>query len=1055
MSFAEEYQKVYRQLNPEQKVAVDTIEGPVMVIAGPGTGKTQILGARIGKILLDTDAGPENILCLTYTDAGAVAMRRRLLTFIGPDAYKVQVFTFHAFCNEIIQNNLSLFDKQSMDPVSDLERIEILKRLIDQLPKGNPLKRYRGDVYYEMSNLQGLFSAMKREGWTPAFLEERIDAHIRNMESDEEFLYKNSRAGKWTKGEKKPAYFTELERMDKLRAAIGEFNRYQEAMRRANRYDFDDMINWVNGAFQENQALLADYQERFQYILVDEYQDTSNSQNNLIELLVSYWENPNVFVVGDDDQSIFRFQGANLENMEEFASRRIRDNMTELVVVLTRNYRSTQPILDAAEALIERNQERLVRKMEGLSKKLESAHPERSGDMPAPQLHEYLSMRHEMTGIVDQIGALIAGGASPRQIAVIYRENKYGEELARVLQLRQIPFYSKRRLNLLQIPFARHVITILRYLDAESQLPFSGDALLFEILHFPFFQIGAMDIARMSVAVTERKYKESYSLRQHLYERARSVPADLFTPPVNPDIRKVSACLEQWLKDLHNLTLQQLFERVIREGGILSYVIGSPEKIWLMKVLTALFDFIKEENQRNQDLNLGSLVETFDLMASNGLPISITQLEGNDQGVNLLTAHGSKGLEFRWVFLAGCNKEYWEGKRKPSRGYALPNTVFRTAEKGSDAEELRRLFYVALTRAEVFLNLSWSRFRADGKELEKTVFIEEIREREPLPVEQIEVPEEALMDLEALRFQEGMAPEIGAVEEAFLKPLLDRFVMNVTALNNYLYCPLQFYYQSLIRIPSGKSEAAEFGVAAHFALRRLFEKMQASPDKRTFPSKHVFLQDFDWWLVRHRESFTREGFARRTEYGHEVLGNFYDTHVNAWPTVTLVELNVKAVMDDIPLKGQLDKLEFSGREVNVVDYKTGDPDKALPKLKPPGEKIPDGGDYWRQAVFYKILLDNAPSRNWEVVSTEFEFVEPDGKKQYIRRKVPITPADIGTVKSQVRRVWERVQARDFYTGCGKPDCHWCNFVKENRLAVALHEVMGDEPQGELPGDGES
>src|SRR6202012_2934347 len=171
----------------------------------------------------------------------------------------------------------------------------------------------------------------------------------------------------------------------------------------------------------------------------------------------------------------------------------------------------------------------------------------------------------------------------------------------------------------------------------------------------------------MSVAVTERQYKESYSLRQHLYERARSVPADLFTPPVNPGIQKVSAFLEEMLKDIHELTLQQLFERVIREGGILSYIIGSGEKIWLMQVLTALFDFIKEENQRNQDLSLRSLIEVIDLMSSNGLPISITQLEGNDQGVNLLTAHGSKGLEFRWVFLAGCNKEYWEGKRKASK----------------------------------------------------------------------------------------------------------------------------------------------------------------------------------------------------------------------------------------------------------------------------------------------------------------------------------------------------------------------------------------------------
>jgi DNA helicase-2/ATP-dependent DNA helicase PcrA len=161
--FAEEYDR----LNKEQRKAVDTIEGPVMVIAGPGTGKTQILASRIGKILLETDASPENILCLTYTDAGVVAMRRRLLHFIGPDAYKVSICTFHAFCNDVIQDNLSLFEKTSLDPVSDLEKIQLFKELIDSFPKNHPLKRYRGDVYFEINNLQSLFSSMKREGWTP------------------------------------------------------------------------------------------------------------------------------------------------------------------------------------------------------------------------------------------------------------------------------------------------------------------------------------------------------------------------------------------------------------------------------------------------------------------------------------------------------------------------------------------------------------------------------------------------------------------------------------------------------------------------------------------------------------------------------------------------------------------------------------------------------------------------------------------------------------------------------------------------------------------------
>src|ERR1700741_5042469 len=186
----EQFNSVYNNLNEQQKRAVDTIEGPVMVIAGPGTGKTQILGARIGKILLDTDVLPGNILCLTYTDAGAVAMRKRLLSFIGPDAYKVNIYTFHAFCNDIIQENLSLFEKTVLDPISDLEKIDLFKQLIDGFPKNHPLKRYRGDVYFEIRNLQQLFSNMKREGWTPEFISQKIDEYLADIPNRDEFVDK-------------------------------------------------------------------------------------------------------------------------------------------------------------------------------------------------------------------------------------------------------------------------------------------------------------------------------------------------------------------------------------------------------------------------------------------------------------------------------------------------------------------------------------------------------------------------------------------------------------------------------------------------------------------------------------------------------------------------------------------------------------------------------------------------------------------------------------------------------------------------------------------------
>ena len=238
--------------------------------------------------------------------------------------------------------------------------------------------------------------------------------------------------------------------------------------------------------------------------------------------------------------------------------------------------------------------------------------------------------------------------------------------------------------------------------------------------------------------------------------------------------------------------------------------------------------------------------------------------------------------------------------------------------------------------------------------------------------------------------------------------------MNVTALNNYLKCPLQFYFQNLVRVPSGKSEATEFGSAVHYALEKLFSNMQATEQ---FADKQQFIKDFEWFMHRHRESFTKEAFSRRMEYGNEVLGNYYDQYLNNWNKIVAVERTIRnVVVEGVPLKGKLDKLEFDGKTVNVVDYKTGDIDKALIKLKGPTEEYPNGGDYWRQAVFYKILVDHYEQKNWKVVSTEFDFIEPDKKKIYRKEKILISQENIRTVEHQIKTVWQKIQNRELYTG---------------------------------------
>ena len=1032
--FAEEYER----LNEKQRLAVDTIEGPVMVIAGPGTGKTQILASRIGKILLETDASPENILCLTYTDAGVVAMRKRLLQFIGPDAYKVNIYTFHAFCNDVIQENLSLFEKTALDPISELEKIQLFKELIDSFPKNHPLKRYRGDVYFEVNNLKSLFSNMKREGWTPEFINGKIDEYMAGLPFREEFIYKR-KYKEFAAGDlKKDKIEDANERMERLRAAVGEFDRFQQLMRKKNRYDFDDMINWVIKAFEENKNLLANYQEKYQYILVDEYQDTSGTQNKLVELLISYWDKPNVFVVGDDDQSIYRFQGANVENMLDFASNYKEDLLT---VVLTNNYRSTQPILDISKTIINENKERLVEKIPGLSKELFSSNTLIKHLTNKPLIREYDTQRQEMIGIAKQIQDLVAQQVSPGRIGIIYKENKYGEELAQYFKLLNIPVYSKRHLNILELPLAQKIVLVLKYLASEHDKTYSGDEMLFEILHVDWFAIPPIEIAKITMEVADRRYNDKKtSIRQLLSEKSNLPAKDLFTSPLHDGLKKCSALIEKLIADVSNVTLQTLFENIVREAGVLSYIMQSNEKHWLLEILTGLFDFVKEETHRDHMLTLSHFVSLIEMMEKEDITLPLVQVNGSDKGVNLMTVHGSKGLEFEYVLLVGCNASFWEKKRKPGGGYKLPDTMFSSQPLVKEDEELRRLFYVALTRAEQHLYISFSKFKNDGKELEPSMFIAEIQDQHDLPVEKMIIDTEVLSEFAGLNFSKSEAPEIEKIEEAFIGRILDKFVMNVTALNNYLKCPLEFYFKNLIRIPSPKNEATEFGSAIHHALEKLFRKMQDGKKDR-FAPKEEFIADFEWYMDRHRESFTKEQFDRRKEYGQEVLGNYYDKYINSFNKIVAIERTIRnVVIKDVPLKGKLDKLEFDGKSVNVVDYKTGDPDKAIPKTKGPSEKEPNGGDYWRQAVFYKILVDHYEQKDWKVVSTEFDFIEPDKKKNYRKEKLVISPADITTVTQQITATWEKIQNRDFYTGCGKEDCHWCNFVKTNHLAIALHEL---------------
>jgi DNA helicase II / ATP-dependent DNA helicase PcrA len=1054
------FETQYAQLNEAQKKAVDTIEGPVMVIAGPGTGKTQILSSRIGKILLEGDAQPQNILCLTYTDAGVIAMRKRLLSFIGADAHKVNICTYHAFCNDVIQDNLNLFEKNILEPITDLESVDLFRKLIDNFPKGHPLKRYRGDVYFEINGLQSLFATLKKEGWGITEIIEKCETYQNELPTTEGFYYKR-KYKQFNAGDvKQPLIDAEIEKINQLKAALGEFEKYNNLMQAHSRYDFDDMINWVIESFENNPNLLAQYQEQYLYILVDEFQDTSGTQNKIIQLLTSYWgDNPNIFVVGDDDQSIFRFQGANVSNMEAFANQ-YKNNLER--IVLTKNYRSTQPILDAAKQLINYNEERLIKKIPGLSKDLVASNTNINTLTNLPIITAYQTQHEEMVAVTLAVESLIQQGIEAKNIGIIYKENKYGDTLAHYLALKEISYYSKRSMNLFDIPLAKKVIQVLHYLAAELDVPYSGDEILFEILHYDWFNISSINIAKITLEVSQTKYdknKGTASIRALLFERAHTAPKDLFDEGMPADMKLVSQAIEQLLKDANNETLQTVFQNVLNQFKVLAYVMKHEDKHKHLEIITALFNLVKEETHRNPSMNIQGFVTMLQTMQAEDLKLPLYQVNGTDKGVNLLTCHGSKGLEFEYVFVVGCNKKFWEGKKARTVAYNLAkymqlNNLEKDVVALSDLEEMRRLFYVAVTRAEKYLHISYFNFDEKAKPTEACQFITELNSEENIAIAQTQLTDADKMAFTILEIGTAAKPIIQKMEEDVIARSLEKFSMNVTALNAYLNCPLGFYYKNLIRIPSPKNENTEFGSAVHFALDKFFNKMldsASTASERKFSSKEVLIKDFEWYMHTHRESFTKEQFKKRIEYGPLILSDYYDKYINEFEKFVVVERRInKVVVKGVPLKGAIDKIEFNGKNVNVVDYKTGDYEKAKKVKKqfdPPNEKNENGGDYWRQAVFYKILIDNYDLKDWNVVSTEFDFVEPS-KNIYYKEKITITPEDITTVTQQIVTVWDKIQNKDFYTGCGKDDCRWCNFVKENKLAIDF-EVDETEAEDQL------
>ncbi len=412
------FQVTYNALNTEQQKVVDSLYGSYMVVAGPGTGKTQVLSARTAKILLETDAKPENICITTFTEAGVTAIKKRLAEFIGNASYQVHVSTLHSLAKEMIESYPEYFlQYRAMSQMDDLEGYEYIESIItpELYPELCPLYNQTYWIRPIVANIKTL----RKEAVSPEAFETHIQAL--KLEYQAELDEINPKLKKYqTTAEK---HQTHLKRLAELRDIYAAF---EERKHREGKYDFDDMILYASQELAKNDLLASEMAERYQFIMVDEFQDLSNGQSALVEGLLRMSENPNILTVGDDDQSIYRFQGANLENMLHFSQKYPGTS----IIVLGKNYRSGQAILDPASALIQHNATRLTKLIPTIIKPLVSGRPINA----ITQVIGYRDRAAEQSVILSEIEQHLASGIPPQEIAILLRTNTEVHDWSLILE---------------------------------------------------------------------------------------------------------------------------------------------------------------------------------------------------------------------------------------------------------------------------------------------------------------------------------------------------------------------------------------------------------------------------------------------------------------------------------------------------------------------------------------------------------------------------------------------------------------------------------------------
>lgn len=956
-------------LNKEQKEAVVHDVGPLLIIAGAGTGKTTVITRRIAYLIASKKALPSEILALTFTDKAAAEMEERVDELVPYGFVDTWISTFHAFGDRILRDHaLDLGLTTDFRVLSKPEQTIFMQDNLGAFdlkyfaPLGNPTKH--------IDALLGHFSKMKDEIITPAEYLEYADKRLKLAKSGEEMV-----------------------EADKTLEIARTYERYQELMAEAGNLDFGDQINMVIRLFKDSPKVLKKYQKNFKYILVDEFQDTNYAQNELLKLLAS--KSGNITVVGDDDQSIYRFRGAAISNILSFT----KDYPKCKQIVLTENYRSTQSILDSAYKMIKHNNPDRLEVKNNIVKKLKS----KVGVGKNPPIHIHCDT---VTSEADKVTSIIkekykSDEYSFKDFAILARSRNSAQSFVHALDHAGIPYKFSGSAGLYDRPEVRLLIHFARTLTNP------GDNLA-------FYHLLISDVYNMPVEDAVKLNEISHKTKRSLNHIAKQGKKEGFWTSQNDEkegmtntsreiLDRVCTDVEHFREESKDMTAGQILYLFLKETDYLSRLVTEAENSTEAQVaiqnIAKFFELVGNFEKVSEDKSIINFVHHLGALMEAGDDPATAEVDPDLEAVSILTVHKSKGLEFPVVFLVSLVSDSFP-TRKRGEQLPIPEDLIReTLPEGEwHLQEERRLFYVGMTRAKEILYLT-SAEDYGGKRTRKV---------SPFVLEAIDVPalakEKTKLDkLEVIkRFEKTHKVEMP-------KKFYDgtgTLTLNPHQIDDYLSCPKKFEYIHVLRVPIMTHHSVVYGSAMHKAIETYFVAKKAEKNITADDLIEVF--NSSWWS----EGFiTREHEDKRKKQGEKSLREFFSREEASKSIPDEIESKFEIPMKDLGVKirGRFDAVYGGATEIR--DFKTSEVENQ--------EQADKKAKSNRQLSVYALAKQTETGIIPEV---SLYFVD-SGLVGKIEKK----EKDLDKTREEIEKVAQGIKSENFKAAPGYQECFRCAY----------------------------